>query len=792
LHPPNDEVHKLLFENAMDGIALHTLTADGLPDRFSHVNDVLCCMLGYTKEELCQLRPMDIQQDDGPNVILEERGKMLSEKHNLFQKLLVTKDGKVVPVEIHATLFDFHGKPIVLAIIRDITERKKMEDALRESKDYLDKIINSIGDPIFVKDRLHRYVLINNAHCSVAGLAREEIIGMTSHDVFPKDQADIFFEKDEEVFETGRENVNEERVTNAQGIVHTVITRKTLHTDKAGNKFLVGIARDITDRKRIEDELRQAQDDLEKRVQERTAELEKANIALRNSKDYLSKIINSIGDPIFVKDRQHRCVLVNDAACKLFGCSCEDIVGKTAYELFPTKGMADISWEMDEEVFLTGVENVNEETNTYAPGETRTVLVKKTLYTDNAGNKFLVGVTRDITDRKLAENELKEAKEAAEAAVRSKSEFLANMSHEIRTPLNAVVGLTGLLLSADLTPEQRDYVETVRSSGNSLLSVINDILDFSKIEGGKMELENQPFDLRGCIEVALDLVEANAAEKGLTLRYSLGDRVPATIMGDVTRLRQVLANLLSNAVKFTDRGTVEISVTGQTVADDQFEVHFAIIDTGIGIPEDKLGRLFQSFSQIDSSTTRKYGGTGLGLAISKRLVEMMGGRIWVESRLGKGSTFHFTIMAKAATAKQAHSAAATASQEQRMCSKLDRSRPLRILLAEDNAVNQKVALQMLKRLGHNADVAANGLEVLQALERQQYDVVLMDVQMPEMDGIDAARKIRERWPKGPRIVAITAYALEGDRERCIKAGMDDYLSKPIQIEELRSVLDVCA
>ncbi len=786
---PEDEVYRLLFENAMDGIALHTLTADGLPDKFTHVNGVICHMLGYSKEELRQLRPMDIQRDDDPNAILEERRKMLSEKHNLFQKKLVTKDGKIVPVEIHATLFDLHEKPVVLAIIRDITERKKMEEALRESKDYLDKIINSIGDPIFVKDRQHRYVLINDAHCSVAGLAREEIIGKTSHDVFPKDQADVFLEKDKEVFETGRENVNEERVTNAQGIIHTVITRKSLHTDKAGNKFLVGIAREITERKRMEDELLRAQGDLEKRVQERTAELEKANIALRNAKDSLDKIINSIGDPIFVKDRQHKVILVNDAACKLFCCSREDIEGLTAYELFPTKEMADISWEKDEEVFLTGIENVNEETNTYAPGDTRTVLVKKTLYTDNAGNKFLVGVTRDITDRKRAENELKEAKEAAEAAVRSKSEFLANMSHEIRTPLNAVVGLTGLLLSADLTPEQKDYVETVRSSGNSLLSVINDILDFSKIEGGKMELENQPFDLRGCIEVALDLVEANAAEKGLTLSYFLEDQVPDTIMGDVTRLRQVLANLLSNAVKFTGRGTVEISVTGQPVVEDQFETHFAIKDTGIGIPEDKLSRLFQSFSQIDSSTTRKYGGTGLGLVISKRLVEMMGGRIWVESRLGKGSTFHFTILTEAATSKPVHSA--IGSKELRMCSKLDRSTPLRILLAEDNAVNQMVALQMLKRLGYSADVATNGLEVLQALERQQYDVVLMDVQMPEMDGIAAARKIRERWPKGPKIIAITAYALEGDREKCLRAGMDNYIAKPIQIEELRSVLDIC-
>jgi PAS domain S-box-containing protein len=260
---------------------------------------------------------------------------------------------------------------------------------------------------------------------------------------------------------------------------------------------------------------------MERRVHERTAELELANAALRDSKDHLDKIINSIGDPIFVKDRQHRVILVNDAACKLFGCSRDCIEGKTAYELFPTKEQADVSWEMDEVVFRTGVENVNEETNTYFPGDTRTVLVKKTLYKDNAGNEFLVGVTRDITDRKQSENDLKEAKEAAEAAVKSKSEFLANMSHEIRTPLNAVVGLTGLLLSADLTPEQRNYVETVRSSGNSLLSVINDILDFSKIEGGKMELENLPFDLQGCIKVALNLVEASASEKGLTLGYFL-------------------------------------------------------------------------------------------------------------------------------------------------------------------------------------------------------------------------------------------------------------------------------
>ena len=407
------------------------------------------------------------------------------------------------------------------------------------------------------------------------------------------------------------------------------------------------------------------------------------------------------------------------------------------------------------------------------------------------------------------------------------------MSHEIRTPLNAVVGLTGLLLEADLTAQERDYVETVRSSGNSLLSVINDILDFSKIEGDKMELESQPFNLQECIFVAVDLVKAEAEKKGLAIKYSLDEAIPPHFKGDVTRLRQVLVNLLSNAVKFTHAGTIEISVTAKPIKRDsnalagqlpeathadqvekmahdggdageiktdeslerarttnsrQYELHFSIIDTGIGIPEEKADRLFQSFSQIDSTITRKYGGTGLGLAISRRLVELMGGEIWVVSQPGLGSTFHFTIIAE--EAEEISIPSDSYSKKAKTAASRKNARTLRILLAEDNAVNQMVAIQMLKRLGYSADVAGNGLEVLQALERQPYDVVLMDVQMPEMDGLVAAQEIRKLWPKGPRIIAITAYALKGDRERCLAAGMDDYISKPIVIEELRRVLEM--
>jgi len=495
-------------------------------------------------------------------------------------------------------------------------------------------------------------------------------------------------------------------------------------------------------------------------------------------------IMNTVGQGLLVTGEKWRIEYVNPAFARMVGESLEDIIGKSMDDFIVSEDLPMLSQERARR--LAG------ETTTYnfrlRRSDEKIVWVQATGVPRWVGDRIVgsISVIADLTDRMVAETELLCAKEAAEEAARAKAQFLANMSHEIRTPLNAITGMTGLLLDTSLDCDQRNCLEIVQSSADILISIINNILDFSKLEEGKRKIESQPFDLHSCIDRSMDLVARKAAEKYLALNCSIEDQVPRILIGDVTSLCQILVNLLSNAVKFTDTGEISVLVTGHFRRDGKFKLHFAVRDTGIGIPKDRVNSLFQSFSQLDMSASRKYGGTGLGLAISKRLVELMGGNIWVESELGRGSIFHFNV-AVGIPLNGYH--LPTTERTRYAYVQTDQLSSLKLLLAEDNLINQNVALRMLKKLGIEADVAVNGLEVLEALERQSYDIVLMDVQMPEMDGFEASRAIRERWrERAPRIIAVTAHAMEDDRQRCIEAGMDDYISKPVRIEDLAEML----
>lgn len=653
------------------------------------------------------------------------------------------------------------------------------------------------------------------------------------------------------------------------------------------------------------------------RLEERQNENKLIHEEVLRQKEYFETLVRNSPVAIVTLNLQHQIYEINPAFTDLFGFTSEESVGRSIDDLVNSDETIAEAMAITRQVNEGNVEHLVTRRQR-KDGVMVDVEIFGVPVIVNGVHVGILGIYHDISD-------LQEARLKAESATLAKSEFLANMSHEIRTPLNAVIGMTNLMLDTPLNSEQKEFIETIRTSGDGLLSVINDILDFSKIEAGRLDLESQPFELIDTVESAVYLLAQRAAEKGIELLYLIGEETPQIILGDSTRLRQILVNLLSNAIKFTEKGEIFTSVHSIKVNDFLYEIEFSVRDTGIGIPEDRRDRLFQSFSQVDASTTRKYGGTGLGLSISKRLVEKMGGSMWFESQFGEGSTFHFTIQVPVAEAPEniaiskgpsymdekrvlivddnqtnrqilshqitswkmtpylvdsgqqalewleknirvdaaildfqmpemdgqmlaasIHKLRNTKNlplimlssfgnqdekqsstdfiaflskpvrpsrlyetlasvfankpvkvREERNLNQLDHNmgekHPLHILLADDNLINQKVGLRILERLGYRADTAASGVEVLESLQRQTYDVILMDVQMPEMDGIEATQKIRKDWPPDhqPRIIAMTAHSLEGDRERFLTAGMDDYLSKPVQIIDLVMALEKC-
>ncbi len=511
---------------------------------------------------------------------------------------------------------------------------------------------------------------------------------------------------------------------------------------------------------------------------------------------FLDSVIENLPIMVFVKDAADlRFVRWNKHAEDLIGVSRHEIVGKTDFDFFPEKEAAAFV-EKDREVLSSGaLRDIPEEPIETRANGSRVLHTRKIPILDDRGSpQYLLGIAEDITDRRRAEQDLLAAKEAAEAANVAKSQFLANMSHEIRTPMNGVLGMTQLLLATALDERQRHLTETVHRSARALLHIINEILDFSKMEAGKLVLEAIELSPRDLLQDVLALFVTEARSKQIELIARVADGVPATVKGDPVRLRQILVNLVGNAVKFTAQGAIEASIALQAEGEDIVVLFIRVIDSGIGIPPEAQSRVFDAFAQADGSTTREFGGTGLGLAIVKRLVALMGGEVGVESTPGQGSSFWFTarllkhadcnalVEADVGPVPAAGSPQRTTGGE-------------RILIAEDNPVNTEVAIAMLELLGCRAESVSNGRAALDLSSRRDFDLILMDCQMPEMDGFEATRRIRSREAQlgehGRRIpvIALTAHAMKGDREQCLAAGMDDYMTKPFTQEKLASMLD---
>jgi len=764
-------------------------------------------------------------------------------------------------------------------------EQARSEEALTQQRDFAMRIMTTMGQGLVVTNEKGIIEFINPA--------ATRLLNYDAPDLLNRPFSSLVSERYHGLFELDflqTTNTSEVEFLNSEGTEVPALITNVPRLQKGKITGIISVITDLRDRK--------------------TAEIQ-----LQRQKLYFESLFKNNPNAVVTLDQHHRVVNCNPAFVAMFNYSLDEIRGKNIDDIIVPDDEIQLAKtyshtiESGNAVHAVGLRKRKD--NTLVDVELFGVPVL--LDREQIG---IFAIYHDITDMLKAQQE-------AETADQAKSVFLANMSHEIRTPLNAVVGMTGLLLDTSLSPMQREYANTIRISSDTLLSIINNVLDFSKIEAGKLMLEEQPFYLNQCIESALDLIAPKASEKKLDLAYIIHEDTPNKLLGDITRLRQVLVNLLTNAVKFTESGEVVITVSSTKIHDKEHQLEFSIKDTGIGIPSNRLDRLFKAFSQVDASTTRKYGGTGLGLTICQHLVELMGGKIWVESEVGKGTTFYFTILAETspstaiifprgrqpdleghrvlivddnetnrtiltnqleswgldvATATSAKGAlkilktekdfsmaildmqisepdgislanqirkesrlaslplimlTSLGSQSERelgvdfaayltkpiksqnlfevIYSVMEKSsrgakrkptsplydsemasrHPLQILIAEDNTINQKVAVAILEKLGYRPDVVSNGLEVLDALKRREYDLILMDIQMPDMDGEEACNQIRSTIPVAgqPRIVALTAHALEGDRKRYLDAGFDDYVSKPIRLNELIEVLE---
>ncbi len=914
------------YQSLVETLPQNILRKD-VQGRFTFANQRFCQSIGRSLEEILGKTDFDLFPAELAAKYHRDDLRVITTQENLdtIEAHQGSHGEKLFVHVIKTPLFDHSGRVIgIQGIFWDVTQRKRIEEELAYERDLLRSLLDHIPDRIYFKDAYSRFMRCSRSMADRLGLADpQEVVGKTDFDFHPPAQAREYFNDEQRILQTREPLINKLEQQHGPNDLEiwASVTKVPIFNQSGTITGLVGLSRDITQLKQTENALRQAEE------------------------KYRAIYENSV-EGIFQTTRDGHFLSANPALARMYGFDDPQqlvtALTDIAHQLYVNpERREEFRQRVRDHGAVTGFES-----EIYRRDGSRIWISESARPVTDAQGNFLYyeGTVEDITARKMVDMERERAREAALETARTKAQFLANMSHEIRTPMNAIIGMTDMLRDTRLNPEQREYVDTIHHSTDSLLSIINDILDFSKMEAGKLSLEVIDFDLRDAVETTVEILAERAHKKDIELACSFQAGLPDRLRGDPVRLRQVLTNLASNAVKFTDAGEVIIRVARLADQGDTTFLRFEVNDTGIGISEDALRRIFQEFTQADGSTTRKYGGTGLGLTISKQLVEMMGGRIGVDSTPGVGSTFWFEIPLAAATGGAAHAGpidrtagtsrpyawlagrrlllvddtvryrqilreqletpgldlveadsgaaaltvlvdAAAAGRpfsavlidldiddgdglalaqnirnlpaladtriimlanllnrlpaatllatgisaclvkpirQTRLSECLrevvgqdasDRSRPVetaealppsmlteaarhvRILLAEDNVVNQRVALKQLKKLGFSADAVANGIEVLSALQRIPYDIIIMDCQMPEMDGYEVTARIRQggsdsyiHLRSSPYIIALTANAMQGDRERCLALGMNDYLTKPLHLHQLERAL----
>lgn len=759
---------RLILDSAAEGI--YGVDPDGF---CTFINQAAIRILGYDSEkeffgrnfhDMCHhSRPDGTPLRQSECSILKDlkSGRETHGQSEVFWR----KDGTGFAAEHWAHPMVQNGESLgAVVTFLDISQRQAVESALRESEERFRGVFEGAEVGIAIIEVSGGRMTTNGAYQRMLGCTPEEMSSVAIFDelTHPEDLgADRASYQRVVNGEIDRLHLDKRFVLRSGQTVWASVEISTLRAS-AGRapKFILGVAVEITQRKRIEEELRASERQLR-------AFIEDAPVC------------------VAMFDRDIRYIAASRRWTSDYGFGHSDLTGLLLYELIP--GLPE-KWRESHRRGLAGEkQHLGEDIWLRADGSPQWVTSAVYPWLDPDGKVGGIIISADdVSQRKEAEEQLQKAKEAAENANQAKSLFLATMSHEIRTPLNGILGLTDLVLQTELAADQREHLELVRFSGESLLGIINDILDFSKIEAGKLEVEAIPFRLRESLRDTMKTCGIRAQTKGLSFSWEPSEEVPENLIGDAGRLRQIMLNLVGNAIKFTERGGITVRVGAEPSIGRRAVLHFSVTDTGIGISPEMQGRIFEAFSQADGSMARRFGGTGLGLAICVRLAKMMGGRIWVESEPGKGSTFHFT----ADLALPAAGESSEPAPDPRMLANSAAEAaipPLHVLLVEDNAVNRTFARKLLEKRGHQVSLAVDGREAVKAVQGGSFDLILMDVQMPEMDGFEATAAIRKQeLGTGNRtpIIALTAHALKEDRDRCISAGMDAYVTKPIRPEEL--------